>query len=185
MKTKAKKPKPQSLAQVTTEQVDAKWRWHFHALLALRNRLLRERASLLRETSEPMGAQSLDPLDSATDESDHERVFSEISADQDALNEVDDALRRIMDGNYGICQETHRRIAAARLKAVPWTRFSQSAEARFERAGAASRPRPGLVRPTTAAVKKGAPVVKRTPVAPKPTSAKRGGAAKKVSPRAR
>ncbi len=185
MKTKAKIPKAPSLAQATTEQVDAKWRWHFRALLALRDRLLRERASLLRVASEPMGAQSLDPLDSATDESDHERVFSEISADQDALNEVDDALRRIMDGDYGICQETHRRIAAARLKAVPWTRYSQSAEARFERAGGTSRPRPGVVRPATAAVKKSAPMVKQKTVAPKAKSTTRGVTAKKASSRAR
>lgn len=156
------------------DRVDAKWRWHFRALLALRDRLLRERASLLRATSEPLGAQRMDPVDSATDESDHERVFTEISAEQDALNEVDDALRRIMDGTYGICQETHRRIAAARLKAVPWTRYSQIVEARFE-GGGAIRPRPGAPPPL--------PLRKPAKV-PKARSAKQSGTAKKAIPRA-
>lgn len=40
------------------------------------------------------------------------------------LLEIDFALARIDNGNYGVCEETEEPIEHERLKAIPWTRLS-------------------------------------------------------------
>ncbi len=40
------------------------------------------------------------------------------------ISEIDDALARIDDGTYGICEGTGKPIARARLEAQPWARYS-------------------------------------------------------------
>jgi len=40
------------------------------------------------------------------------------------IKEIDNALKRIEDGTYGICQATGKPISEARLEAVPHTRYS-------------------------------------------------------------
>jgi RNA polymerase-binding protein DksA len=39
------------------------------------------------------------------------------------LREIDDALERIEQGTYGICEGTGKPILKARLKAQPWARY--------------------------------------------------------------
>ena len=39
------------------------------------------------------------------------------------LKEIDDALQRIEDGTYGICEATGKPIAKARLEAKPWAKY--------------------------------------------------------------
>ena len=123
-------------------RVPAKWRWHYRALLSLQSRLLRERGVLLRVSAQPLEPHSMDEADTATDEFDHDLALTQLSADQNALYEVNDALERILDGRYGVCEESGRTIPAARLKAVPWTRFTREVEERLETKGAV--PRAGL-----------------------------------------
>jgi DnaK suppressor protein len=40
------------------------------------------------------------------------------------LREIDEALERLEDGSYGICEETEEEIEWERLRAIPWTRLS-------------------------------------------------------------
>jgi len=40
------------------------------------------------------------------------------------ISEIDDALARIEDGTYGICEGTGKPISRARLEAQPWARYS-------------------------------------------------------------
>ena len=49
-------------------------------------------------------------------------------------------MRRILDGSYGVCEQTGKRIPAARLKVVPWTRFREEMEAQLENIGEIARP---------------------------------------------
>jgi RNA polymerase-binding transcription factor DksA len=84
--------------------------------------------------------------DSATNEFDRELALSQLSAEQDALYEVEAAMRRILDGSYGLCEQTGKRIPAARLKAVPWTRFRREVEAQLEKTGEIMPPQLGRLR---------------------------------------
>lgn len=124
----------------SSEGVPAKWRWHHRVLLALQNRLLRDRGDLLRAAAEPIESHSLDEADSATDEFDHDLALTQLSAEGDALYEVNEALKRIHAGTYGVCEETGDTITAARLRAIPWARFRREVEARLEKKGVVRRP---------------------------------------------
>lgn len=130
----------------TIGEVPPRWSWHYQTLARLRERLIEERGEQLSNAAEPIERHSLHQADSATDEFDHELALSQLSAEQDALYEVEAAMKRITDGGYGVCEQTGERIPAARLKAVPWTRFREDVEARLESTGMAPRPRLGKLR---------------------------------------
>ena len=96
-----------------------KWAWLYQVLLDLRERLLKGRSEQLAQAAEPLEPHSMDIADSATDEFDHDMALSQLSAEQDALFEVEQALKRILIGTYGVCEETGQPIPQERLKAVP------------------------------------------------------------------
>lgn len=57
--------------------------------------------------------------------SDFNKVTTEIrlkQTDAKLLRAVEEAILRLKNGNYGVCVQCGERIAAMRLKAVPWTR---------------------------------------------------------------
>jgi RNA polymerase-binding transcription factor DksA len=116
-------------------RVPDQWRWHYRVLLSLHGRLLEERRELRHVVAEQIEPHSMDEADSATDEFDHDLALSHLSAEQGALYEVSEALRRITNGTYGVCEETGKAIPAERLKAVPWTRFTREVEERLENKG--------------------------------------------------
>ncbi len=126
------KPTPNKPRPARTPRVPAKWRWHYHALLAERERLLDERAALLRSAADPVEPHSILEADSATDEFEHNIALRELTAACSFIREVDDAIHRIFDGTYGKCVKTGRPILAARLRALPWTRFGLKAEQELE-----------------------------------------------------
>jgi len=60
--------------------------------------------------------------ESVTDELKAEQ-FAEIEADRTMLNQVRDALKRIENGTFGICQVDGEPIEEKRLEAMPWTPY--------------------------------------------------------------
>jgi RNA polymerase-binding transcription factor DksA len=127
-------------------EIPARWAWHYEALSFLREELIRERKARLSEVAQPIEPHSMNLADSATDEFDHEIALSRLSIDQDALYEVEAAMKRILDGTYGVCEQTDEPIPAARLKALPWTRFRKEVATRLERTGVIARARLGALR---------------------------------------
>ena len=124
-------------------QVKSAWRGHLRLLLKLRDRLLKQKHAQLDQVAEPLESHSLSLADSATDEWEHNLALAELSAEQDALYEIEEAIHRIEDGTYGVCQETGAPIPAERLRAIPWTRFCREAEERREKNGAVPGPHLG------------------------------------------
>ena len=112
--------------------------------------------------AESLERQSMNQTNAATGESDDDRALSELSAKDARSFKVDQALQRII---CGICELTGRRIAAARLRAVPWTRLSATSETELERNGAMRRPGLGLL---WSVRKVASGVVERSRVAPEP-----------------
>ena len=49
------------------------------------------------------------------------------------MRDVNDAISRILEGTYGVCESSGAAIPASRLRALPWCRYSVEAERRFER----------------------------------------------------
>ena len=83
-----------------------------------------------------MAGYSLHMADSGTDNFDRDFALSLLSSDQDAVYEIEEALKRIDRKTYGVCELTGKQIPKARLEAIPWTRFTVDAQAQLEREGA-------------------------------------------------
>jgi RNA polymerase-binding transcription factor DksA len=113
--------------------IDPKWAWHYRTLLALREKLLRETDEKLRAAAEPIELHGAHPADSGTDEFEHDVALALLAREQNALSDVTHAITRILEGRYGICEATGVKIAAKRLRALPWCRYSLEAGQRIER----------------------------------------------------
>jgi RNA polymerase-binding transcription factor DksA len=112
------------------------WQWHRRALLRLRESLLRERAEVAAFFRTPIEHGGEDSIDFANDEVARDTILAENGSHGKALAEINAALERINQGRYGICEDTGQPITAARLRAVPYTRYSLTAAMRREEANA-------------------------------------------------
>ena len=61
--------------------------------------------------------------DTGSDNYEQEFTLGLVETERQLLNEIDDALRRIEKGYYGVCVETGQPIGRARLEAKPWARY--------------------------------------------------------------
>jgi len=105
---------------------------------AFREMLLQKRREITRNVSEiegealkksrldASGDLSCMPIhmaDIGTDNYEQEFALGLMDSERKILAEIDDALQRIEEGVYGICEGTGKRIPKARLKAQPWARY--------------------------------------------------------------
>jgi DnaK suppressor protein len=110
-------------------------------------RLLEERARIMREmghlentilkvnprdSAGEVGGYSFHMADAGTDSMEREISFDIASKEGRLLREIDDALRRIYTGVYGICEASGKPIARARLEALPWARYTIEEQAHME-----------------------------------------------------
>src|SRR4051812_9360102 len=103
------------------ENIPPRWREHFKSLMQLRDSLLHQQADLTKDALEEQPSFSTHMADAATDSFDRDFALSLLSSEQNAVYEIDEALARIRNGTYGICELTGKKIEAERLKALPWT----------------------------------------------------------------
>lgn len=115
-------------------QIPMKWLRYYRVLQEHRDALLSQNRNLLREAREPVGTAGTHVAESGTDEFERGLHFNLLSTEQDALREVEAALRRIERGTFGVCEISRKRIPAARLRAVPWTRYTAEVESELEKA---------------------------------------------------
>jgi len=73
-----------------------------------------------REASGDLSAYTVHMADMSADTYERELSMSIISSEQEILYQIDDALKRLDDGSYGICQQCNRPIVMSRLRAVPY-----------------------------------------------------------------
>ncbi len=82
--------------------------------------------------------------DAGTDTFDRDFALSMVANEQEALSEIDAAIKRVHDGTYGICEVTQKPIAKDRLLAVPFTRYTAEAQKNLERNRHRSRTQAGI-----------------------------------------
>ena len=126
-------------------KVKAEWAKFYNRLLELREQLVRQMNGLAKESAQEMAGYSLHMADSGTDNFDRDFALSLLSSDQDAVYEIEEALKRIEKNTYGICELTGKPIPRTRLEAIPWTRFTVQAQAQLEREGALRQRRLGAL----------------------------------------
>lgn len=104
-----------------------------------RQKLLRWRLELLQESSETLhslqegGLQEPDIADRASAETDRSLELRTRDRERKLIAKIDDALERIEDGSYGLCEETGEPISIRRLDARPIATLSLEAQERHER----------------------------------------------------
>jgi len=61
--------------------------------------------------------------DIGSDNYEQEFTLGLMDSERKLLKEIDDALQRVEQGTYGICEGTGKQIQKARLEAQPWARY--------------------------------------------------------------
>jgi RNA polymerase-binding transcription factor DksA len=145
-----------SRAEIRPKKIKAEWQMYYDRLLELREQLMRQMNGLAKESAQEIAGYSLHMADSGTDNFDRDFALSLLSSDQDAVYEIEEALKRIERNTYGVCELTSKPIPKARLEAIPWARFTVQAQAELEREGALRQRRIGQLGTVDAA---GAPEV--------------------------
>jgi len=79
--------------------------------------------------------------DAGSDAYEKDFALSLLSQEQDALYEIDQALKRIELGTYGTCEMSGKPIPRARLEAIPFARFTVECQSQLEKQNKASRVR--------------------------------------------
>jgi len=128
---------------VEARKIKPEWQGYYNCLLELRDQLLNQMSGLAKESAQEMAGYSLHMADSGTDNFDRDFALSLLSADQDSVYEIEEALKRIEKKTFGVCELTNKTIPKARLEAIPWTRFTVEAQAQLERDGALRQRRIG------------------------------------------
>ncbi len=82
--------------------------------------LAQDAAKSPREASGDLSAYTVHMADMAADTSDRELSMNIVSSEQELLYQIDDALKRLDDGTFGVCQQCSQPITMSRLKAVPY-----------------------------------------------------------------
>ncbi|MEI6085235.1 MAG: TraR/DksA C4-type zinc finger protein [Verrucomicrobiota bacterium] len=75
-----------------------------------------------RETTGELSGYSMHMADAGTDNFDREFALSLVSNEQEALYEIEESLKRLADGTFGICEMCEKPIRKERLEAVPFAK---------------------------------------------------------------
>ncbi|MFZ5805997.1 MAG: TraR/DksA family transcriptional regulator [Verrucomicrobiota bacterium] len=129
---KIKKQKPVKISKEFLEEQ----RLH---LVELRDHILDQMQGVahdsLRAPSEGSGGSAfgMHQADAGSDAYEKDFALSLLSQEQDALYEIEEALKRIDNQTYGICEMSGEPIPLARLKAIPFARYTVECQSRFEK----------------------------------------------------
>lgn len=130
-------------AKPVSRKVPKRWQKHYSRLLQLEAELTRQSRQLSEEAREAPQNYSMHMADGATDSFDRDFALSLLTGEQDALNEIEEAIKRIENGTYGVCEVTGKPIPQARLEAVPWARFTTATAKKLEKERALKQTRLG------------------------------------------
>ncbi len=111
---------------------------HEH-LTETKARLLEEMETELKAQREGNKDEGMDAYDLASDERDREIKFILSDRERAKIKEIDDALARLGDGSYGICESCGLEIGEERLDALPFTRVCRDCQQDREREAKSQR----------------------------------------------
>jgi RNA polymerase-binding transcription factor len=102
-------------------------------VLQFLNRLGAEARTLEVDSPQDSGDQSINTLS-------RESLFQQSSQKRDLLRMIEAALRRIREGDFGVCLACGEDIQQRRLEAVPWTQYCLHCQQMLEQEAAESAP---------------------------------------------
>lgn len=96
-------------------------------LLAKRNEILGNVATIENETfrkeRSELSSMPLHMADAGSDNFEQDFALGLMDSERKLLAEINEALDRIEEGTYGVCQGKGEAIPKARLNAIPWARY--------------------------------------------------------------
>lgn len=107
-------------------------------MVDMRERLVRQVVTLKQESLQQR--EEIVTSEDGTDAFDRQFALTVASSEQDAIIDIDDALRRIQAGNYGVCEACGCDIEKPRLKALPFVRLCIRCQSETERRRPRFRP---------------------------------------------
>jgi RNA polymerase-binding transcription factor DksA len=116
-------------------------------LLQLRDNILDSMNGVAKDTlrSRAEGSEAsafgMHQADAGSDSYDRDFALSLLSQEQDALYEIEEALKRIDSETYGVCEMSGKQIAHARLEAIPFARYTVECQAQIEKMNKVQRSR--------------------------------------------
>lgn len=132
---KAEAPKPPAFKPKADEDAGLE----DDQVLELFQKLQDERVRVLRGLDKHLGeaVTDIDPLadevDVATRHSEQAYLIRFADKERKLLREIDHALEKMRDGDYGLCEGTDEPIGFPRLSVRPWTRYSVRYKEELER----------------------------------------------------
>lgn len=128
-------------------KLDSFTRGQKEKLLQLRDAMVDAMAGVAQDTlraraeGSEASAFGMHQADAGSDAYDRDFALSLLSQEQDALYEIDQALKRIELGTYGVCEMSGKAIPHARLEAIPFARFTVECQSQLEKQSKQSRVR--------------------------------------------
>jgi RNA polymerase-binding transcription factor DksA len=116
------------------EDISQKYRKYYRLLLKLKDDVKRGLSKLTNDNLAISVGQPKDGTDQEIESFDSEFAISLMSNEQEALTEIEEAIQRIYNGTYGICELTGKPIEPKRLLAVPFARYSMEGQMEKEKA---------------------------------------------------
>jgi len=103
-------------------------------LLKLKEEALQEIGKSVRTGAEkPTDEPSGDIYDQASNERDRELLLLLSDREREKIRNIDEALARLDEGEYGICEDCEEEIPLGRLKAMPFARLCVKCKADLEK----------------------------------------------------
>lgn len=112
------------------------WKDEIHEmLLQMRKELLRDVSRTFKTESDHLKFDVGDFYDHASSDRDRELALMITDRERDKLVHIDEALKNIEDGSYGICESCGDEIDQDRLKVMPFAKLCLSCKIDLERQG--------------------------------------------------
>jgi len=113
----------------TTKRLTAEEIQEFKTLLlAKRKEILGDVSTIekesLQKSRSDLSNMPIHMADVGSDNFEQEFTLELLDGERKVLVEIEDALKRIEEGTYGICEGTDKPIERSRLEAIPWARYS-------------------------------------------------------------
>ena len=87
----------------------------------------------LKKSRSDLSTMPIHMADVGSDNYELENTLGLMDSERKILEEIDDALRRIEDGTYGICEGNEEIIKKERLHAIPWARYCITCASEIEK----------------------------------------------------
>ena len=99
----------------------------------MKEKILAEMDQANRSEREGLKDEGMDTYDLASEERDREISFILSDRERAKISAIDDALERIGDASYGVCESCGLEIGEERLEALPFTRLCRDCQQDMER----------------------------------------------------